>query len=112
MEPPPQHPRGTKADRAHSPFFSCFAEWTLPFFETLRGAEPFRWTKDCQRAFEELKQHLIQLPSLVSLKPKSDLLLYLVASSAAVSAVLIQEHNDGQRSVYYVLEALQGAKIR
>ena len=82
----------------------------MPFFKTLRGTEPFRWTDDCQRAFHELKQYLTQLPSLTSLKQEAALLLYLVASSSAVSTVLVQD-NKGQRLVYYVSEALQGAKI-
>ena len=96
---------------ALSRFLSRSAERALPFFKTLRGAEPFRWTDSCQKAFEELKQYLTQLPSLTSPEQGAELLLYIAASPAAVSAVLVQEHN-GQRPVYYVSEALQGAKTR
>lgn len=49
---------------ALSRFLSHSAEKTLPFFKTLRGTEPFQWTENCQRAFEELKQYQTQLPSL------------------------------------------------
>lgn len=78
----------------------------------LWGAEPFQWTEDCQKSLEELKQYLVQLLSLVNPKPNANLLLYLVAFSAAVNVVLVQEHNDGQCHMYYVSEALQGAKVR
>lgn len=96
---------------ALSRFLSRSAEQTQPFFRTLRGAEPFQWTEDCQREFQELKLYLAQLPSLTSPKPSAQLLLYLAASSSAVSIVLVQE-NSGQQPVYYVSEALQGAKVR
>ncbi len=42
----------------------------------------------------------------------SELLLYLEASLVAVSAALVQETELGQKPVYFVSEALQGAKIR
>ena len=83
----------------------------MPFFKTLRRTEPFRWTDDCQRAFEDLKWYLTQLPSLTSPEQGAYLLLYIAAPPSAMSAVLVQERN-GQRPIYYVSEALQGAKIR
>ena len=52
-----------------------------------------------------------ELPSLTSPEQGAHLLLYIAASNSAVSAVLVQE-NKVQRPVYYVSEALQGAKIR
>ena len=112
---PPHNTREVQKLTGHlvalSRFLSRSAEKALPFFKTLRGMEPFQWTDDYQRAFQELKQYLAQLPSLTSLKQGTDLLVYLAASSSAVSAVLVQESN-GQRPVYYVSEALQGARIR
>ena len=96
MEPPRsarEVQRLTGRLAALSRFLSRSAERALPFFKTLRGAEPFRWTPVCQAAFEDLKQYLAQLPSLTSPEPGAQLLLYLAASSSAVSAVLVQEDN-------------------
>nr|ABA96677.1 retrotransposon protein, putative, Ty3-gypsy subclass [Oryza sativa Japonica Group] len=93
-------------------FLSTAAERGLPFFKTLRGAGKFSWTPECQAAFDELKQYLQSPPDLVSPAPGSDLLLYLAASPVAVNAILIQETESGQKPVYFVSEALQGAKIR
>jgi hypothetical protein len=47
-------------------------------------------------------------------EPKSPLLLYLSASNSVVSAVLVQEKEDGkckQIPVYFASEALSGSKL-
>jgi hypothetical protein len=97
---------------ALSRFLSKAAERGLPFFKTLRGAGKFNWTPECQAAFDELKQYLQSPPTLISPAPGSELLLYLAASPVAVSAALVQETDSGQKPVYFVSEALQGAKTR
>nr|AAQ56331.1 putative polyprotein [Oryza sativa Japonica Group] len=97
---------------ALSRFLSKAAERGLPFFKTLRGAGKFNWTPECKAAFDELKQYLQSPPALISPSPGSELLLYLVASPVAVSAALVQETESGQKPVYFVSEALQGAKTR
>ncbi len=84
----------------------------MPFFKTLRGAGKFNWTPECQAAFDELKQYLQSPPALISPASGSKLLLYLAASPMAVSAALVQETDSGQKPVYVVSEALQGAKTR
>jgi hypothetical protein len=47
--------------------------------------------------------------------PKAPLLLYVAASDHAVSGVLVQEKEEQskiiQQPVYYILEALSGAKL-
>lgn len=97
---------------ALSRFLSHSVEHTLPFFKTLHRAKPFRWTKECQKAFDELKQYLTQLPSLVGPKHHVKLLLYLAALTTAVSVILVQEDNRAQCPINYAPEALQGAKTR
>ena len=42
-------------------FISRSAERNLPFFEVLKSAEVFQWGPAQQKAFEELKQYLIDL---------------------------------------------------
>nr|AAT47106.1 putative polyprotein [Oryza sativa Japonica Group] len=97
---------------ALSRFLSKAAERGLPFFKTLLGAGKFDWTPECQATFDELKQYLQSPPALISPPPGSELLLYLAASPVAVSAALVQETEFGQKPVYFVSEALQGAKTR
>jgi hypothetical protein len=80
---------GSKVSRKASitdRFISRSAERNLPFFEILKSVEVFKWGLAQQKAFEELKQYLIDLTPPSSGTP---LLLYVVASHAAVSATLV-----------------------
>jgi hypothetical protein len=90
-------------------FISRSAERNLLFFEVLKSAEVFQWGPTQQKAFEELKQYLIELTTLTP-----PLLLYVAASHAAVSAALVQEKQEGQARkqvlVYFVSEVLSASK--
>jgi hypothetical protein len=77
-------------------FISRSAERNLPFFEILKSVEVFQWGPAEQKAFEELKEYLIDLTTLTPPSSGILLLLYVVASHAAVSAALVQEKQDGQ----------------
>ena len=59
----------------------------LPFFKTLKQA--FTWTKECKKAFQELKHYLSNPPLLSPTKEGENLYLYLAVSATAVSAALI-----------------------
>lgn len=61
------------------------------FFALLKKKNNFEWTPECQQVLRELKKYLSS-PQLLS-KPKEGetLLLYLVVSEFAVSAVLVRE---------------------
>jgi hypothetical protein len=65
-------------------------------------------------AFKELKQYLIDITTLTPPTLGAPLLLYVVASHSAVSAVLVQEKLEGQikkqAPVYFVSEVLSLSK--
>jgi hypothetical protein len=77
-------------------FISRSAERNLPFFEILKSAEVFQWGPAQQKAFEELKQYLIDITTLTPPTPGAPLLLYVAASHSAVSVALVQEKLEGQ----------------
>jgi hypothetical protein len=95
-------------------FISRSAKRNLPFFEILKSAEVFQWGPAQQKAFEELKQYLIDLTTLTPPSLGAPLLLYVVVSNAEVSAALVQEKQDGQTKkqapVYFVSEVLSPSK--
>jgi hypothetical protein len=95
-------------------FISRSAERNLPFFEILKSTEVFQWGPAQQKAFEELKQYLIDLTTLTPPSSGTLLLLYVAASHSAVSAALVQEKQDGQVKrqalVYFVSEVLSLSK--
>jgi hypothetical protein len=80
----------------------------------LKSAEVFQWGPTQQKAFEELKQYLIDLTTLTPPSSGTPLLLYVAASHAAVSAALVQEKQDGQikkqAPVYFISEVLSPSK--
>jgi hypothetical protein len=113
MEPPNSKNRAQRlAGRLTSlnRFISRLAERNLPFFEILKSVEVFQWGPAQQKAFEELKQYLIDLTTLTPPSSGTLLLLYVAASHAAVNAALVQEKQDGQvkrqAPVYFVFEVL------
>jgi ribonuclease HI len=91
-------------------FISRSVERNLPFFEILKSAEVFQWGLAQQKAFEELKQYLIDLTTLTPPSSGTPLLQYVAASHSTVNAALVQEKQDGQVKrqalVYFVPEVL------
>ena len=61
-------------------------ERAYPFFHLLEKQVYFEWTKECERAFHELKK--------------------------AISLVLVREDQKQQKPIYYVSKALQGVEFR
>jgi hypothetical protein len=88
---------------ALSRFISRLAERVLPFFKLLRKSGPFSWTEEAERAFQDLKQHLVSLPILVAPEPGEPLYLYIAVAIEAVSMVLVvermEQHSQGSQEV-------------
>nr|GEX96384.1 reverse transcriptase domain-containing protein [Tanacetum cinerariifolium] len=77
-------------------FLSRSAERALPFFETLKNItkenkDDYRWTKEAEQAFQELKKLIIELQTLITPEPKETLYVYLATSCDAVSGVLVAD---------------------
>ena len=53
--------------------------------------EGFQWDKECERAFQDLKEYLTQAPMLTALELGEDLYMYLSVSEHAVSAILLRD---------------------
>ena len=96
-------------------FISKSVEHSLPFFEALRGGDKVEWGPEQSKAFQQLKNYLPTKLMVTVLDPEAPLLLYVAASDHVVSGVLVQEKEEEskviQQSVYYISEALSGAKL-
>jgi hypothetical protein len=75
-------------------FISRLAKRALLFFKLLRKYEPSIWTEDAKEAFQELKRYLTSPPKMEALELGEPLLLCIVATSKAVSMVLVAERPD------------------
>jgi hypothetical protein len=58
-------------------FISKLVEHSLPFFTILRGSAKVEWGAEQQKAFEDLKSYLEQLPTLSSPEQGQPLILYV-----------------------------------
>jgi hypothetical protein len=96
-------------------FISKAVERSLPFFKVLRANSAFQWGPKQQQAFDDLKKYLEDAAVMTKPSPKAELLLYIVATDTAVSAVLVEEQKEAdalkQFPIYYVSEALSDSKL-
>nr|GEW09421.1 reverse transcriptase domain-containing protein [Tanacetum cinerariifolium] len=70
-------------------FLSKLAERSLPFFEMLKNItkenkDEYRWMEAAEKAFQELKKLIMELPTLTTLIKKEPLFIYLATSRDAV----------------------------
>nr|GFC72400.1 reverse transcriptase domain-containing protein [Tanacetum cinerariifolium] len=96
-------------------FLSRSAEKSLPFFETLKNItkknkDDYRWTKDAETAFQELKKTILKHLSLTTLLLEETLYIYLVGAQEAVSAVLLAERKGKKCPMHYVSRTLHDAE--
>nr|GEX54684.1 reverse transcriptase domain-containing protein [Tanacetum cinerariifolium] len=56
----------------------------LPSPQTIKESD-FCWTAKAEQAFQQLKQHLLDLPLLAAPKPQEELIMYLSATHGAIS---------------------------
>ncbi|KAL5767977.1 hypothetical protein ACOSQ2_014760 [Xanthoceras sorbifolium] len=92
---------------ALSRFISRSTNKCVPFFNILKGNKKFEWTKECEKAFQELKEYMGRAPLLSKPHDSEKLTIYLSITQHAISAILIREENMIQLPIYYVSKRLQ-----
>lgn len=95
-----------------SRFVSRLAERRLPFFKVLCKGGAFEWGKECQQAFEQLKEFLASLSLLKQPELGCPMFVYLSIGEASISAVKVREDGKSQCPVYFVSKVLHGAELR
>ncbi|XP_055819392.1 uncharacterized protein LOC129888443 [Solanum dulcamara] len=75
-----------------------------PIFKLLKKDAATKWTEECQRAFDKIKEYLSNPPVLVPPEPGRPLLLYLSVMDNAFGCVLGQHDQTGRReqAIYYL----------
>nr|GEV26339.1 hypothetical protein [Tanacetum cinerariifolium] len=96
-------------------FFARSAERSLPFFDTLKNISKenkneYRWTKEFEMAFQEMKKLIMDIPSLNTPMKEEALYVYLATVEWAVSIVLLTEIKGKQCPVNYVTKTLNEAE--
>src|SRR3954463_4594782 len=97
-----------------SRFVCRLGEKALPFYQLMKKSDKFIWTPQADNAFHEQKKMLVTAPILASPLSKEHMLLYVAATNRVVSAVIVVERNEDdksiQRPVYYLSEVLSSSK--
>ena len=80
-------------------FIKDFSKIAKPILTLLKKDEPFNWTEKQQRAFEFLKERLVQAPILTYLDFNKPFIIYTDASGTGLGAVLSQLDDNGKEKV-------------
>lgn len=84
-----------------------------PLHNLLRKGQPFIWTKECQKSFDELKNILLTQPVLTIFDPNLPIHIYTDASLLGVGGVLKQpQKNKEEKPVAYFSKKLNEVQKR
>ena len=89
-----------------SHFLSTSEEKGYTYFSCLRKNEHFKWSVECEEAFQYLKRYLSSPPILCKPELDEQIKLYLCVTDRAISSVIVQDYEKGQRSIYYISKVL------
>ena len=93
-------------------FISRSVDRCRSFFQLLHKRKGFEWTKECNLAFEELKEYLSRPPILSKLEKEEVFFAYIMVTCHAMSLVLVKMEAKVQKPIYYVSKSLQEVKTR
>ncbi|MFH4977117.1 hypothetical protein AB6A40_003826 [Gnathostoma spinigerum] len=92
-------------------FIAELSDKCEPLNRLRRKGAKFKWSQDCQRAFERLKNELAGATVLVHYDPKLPLVLATDASSYGVGAVLMHRYADGsEKPIAHASKTLTAAE--
>lgn len=91
-------------------FIEHFADTAAPISELLKKGRAFRWTTECQQAFDTLKQQLSSPPVLSCPDFAHEFQVHSDASCIAVGGLLVQEIDGEKRVVAYTSKKLNPAQ--
>jgi len=92
-------------------FVDGFAKISAPLHDMTKKGETFRWTPECQGAFDRLKEVLTSAPVLAMPDEESPFMLDVDASQTSIGAVLSQKQEDVERVVAYASRKLSKCEI-
>lgn len=80
-------------------FFLGFATTIAPITELLKKRKKFVWTKNCNRAFNQIKELLVTAPVLSCTNYDFPFVIQTDAFGYVIGAVLTQPHPEGDKVI-------------
>jgi len=93
-------------------FVEGFAKISAPVHAMTKKRETFRWTPECQEAFDHLKVVLTSAPVLAMLDEESPFLLGVDAAQTSIGAVLSHRQQSVEKVVAYASSKLSKCEIK
>ncbi|XP_072062188.1 uncharacterized protein [Arachis hypogaea] len=95
---------------ALSRFLPTASSRSYHFFQTISKNKRFPWTKECEKAFTELKTILSSPPVLQRPEVGKPLYLYISVSNYSIRSALVIETGKTQQPVYFVSRVMQSTE--
>jgi len=97
-----------------SRFISHMTATCGPIFKLLYKDQGIVWTEDCQRAFDRIKEYLLELPILIPPVEGRSLILYLTVLEDSMGCVLGQQDETGKKehAIYYLSKKFTDCESR
>ena len=90
----------------YRPFIPNFSEIAEPLIALTKKYAKFRWTPECQRAFDFLKDSLTVVPLLAYPDTNKPYVLYTDASNSCIGSCLTQEVDGEEKPINYLSHKL------
>lgn len=87
-------------------FIAGFSSMAIPLFRRTEKGREFKWTTDCQNAFDNLKKCLTTAPLLAHPNFSLPFIIDTVASQVSLGAVLSQEIEETNRVITFASRTL------
>ena len=93
-------------------FISDFAKNVKPPQEMIRKDENYKWNKERKEAFANIKEEIVEAPTLQRLDFDKEFILYRFSSNHSIAAILTQKDEAGDYLlISFMIMELQGAKL-
>jgi len=93
-------------------FIRGFSDTAAPLNQLLKKDTPFCWTTECQSAFEQVKEKLMEDPVLTLPNDNDNYILDTDASDYGLGAVLSQVQNGEEKVIAYAFQTIASAEQR
>jgi len=85
-----------------------------PVFKLLRKDQGIVWTEDCQKAFDRIKEYMLEPPILIPPVEGRPLIMYLTVLEDSMGCVLRQQDETGKKehAIYYLSKKFTDCESR